>query len=177
LAVSRVTINHGNIRTHFQAAPLRGTSRRAGRGEARTLAAKMALAARANTVQFEQRTNALVTSVVPIVRETRGGGVEVGVGTTVEHGKWLEIGTDEHPIRPQVPFRGRGRGGYFLRSNGPNSKGFNPDPLERPRLFVNHPGNPARHWMSDAVRAVFPGARVRVTWPPRNGYPGGQAFR
>lgn len=182
MAVSRITLNHANIQSHFQAAPLRGTGIATGRGgvgrgEADALARRMALQARINAAErFNQRTTALVQSVVPIVRIGRGGDVEVGVGTTVEQGKWLEVGTDPHPITPQwlssarAPLSGNpfGRtrrsrkGKYLLRSGGPRGKGPNPTPLDDPQLFVNHPGNPAHHWLSDAVRSVVPGAFVRV---------------
>lgn len=155
----------------MQAAPLRGsgvTSGRGGvgRGEADAIARRMALQARINAAdRFNQRTGDLVSSVVPIVRIGRGGDVEVGVGTTMKHGAVLEVGAPEHPIRPQRPFRGKGKGGYFLRSNGPRGKGGNPDPLDRSRLFVNHPGYPGNNWLSDAVRSVIPGARVIVRTP------------
>lgn len=169
MASSRVTLNHANISAHFQAAPLRGTGITAGRGgvgrgEASALANRIALQARINAAtRFNQRTGDLVSSVVPIVRTGRGGEVEVGVGTTMKHGAVHEVGAPPHLITPERPFRGRGKGGYFLRSNGPNSKGGNPTPLDRPRLYVNHPGVPdPSHWMSDAVRSVIPGARVRV---------------
>jgi hypothetical protein len=161
LTVSRVTINHGNISAHFAASPLGGSgvgaTRGFARGRAEAIAARMAVVARINAAgMFQQRTGSLVSSVVPIVHQLgRGGGTEIGIGTTVEHGKWLEIGADPHIIEPQ------GRG-YLLRSDGPNSKGGNPTPLERPQRLVQHPGNAARHWMSDAVRAVLPGAIVRV---------------
>jgi hypothetical protein len=177
LAVSRITLNHANIRAYFQANPTGGGTvggvRGGGAGgvaggQPERLAARMVLAARINAAtRFEQRTTSLVTSVVPIVRTGRGGEVEVGVGTTVEHGKWLEVGTRGHVIEPRRPFNPAGRRGskgrgYLLRSNGPNSKGPNPDPLNKPRMYVLHPGNSARHWLSDAVRQVIPGARVRV---------------
>jgi hypothetical protein len=172
LAVSRVTIYPGSIRSFFQSSPLAGTGRGAGRGlghgEARAIAARMTLAARVNAGTFNQRTSSLVTSVVPIVRQLGGdAGTQVGVGTTVEHGKWLELGTEPHVMRPKVPFMGRGKGGYFLRSNTEKwiaLKGVVPDgmELERPRLLVQHPGNRAYRWMSDAVRSVVPGLPVRV---------------
>lgn len=172
MAVSRVTVFPNNINSFIQARPLTGGSARAtragGRGQPEALAARMVIAARVNAAtRFEQRTTSLVTSVVPIVRHGRGGEVEVGVGTTVEHGKWLEIGTDVHVIEPQVPFslgsrRGSRKRGYLLRSNGPNSKGPNPDPLDKPRMYVLHPGNRAFNWLSDAVRQVVPGSPVRV---------------
>jgi len=151
----------------MQSSPLAGTSMGArrgfARGDANALAARMVLAARLNAgALFNQRTTSLITSVIPIVRGGRGGNVEVGVGTTVEHGKWLEIGTDEHIIKPEFPYRGKKKGGYFLRSNGPRSKGFNPTPLDRPRLIVQAPALDATHWMSDAVRSVMPGLPVRV---------------
>lgn len=167
MAVSRVTLNHGNIGGFFQASPFAGSrfgsTRGFGGGRAENLAARMALAARINAdARFNQRTSSLVSSVVPIVRSLRGGGTEIGVGTTVEHGKWLEIGTREHIIEPKVPFRGKGRGGYLLRSNGRNSKGFNPTPLHQAQFLVQAPALSPRHWMSDAVRSVVPGSFVRV---------------
>lgn len=166
MATSRITIRHDNIQSHFQARPFGGTSVGAGRslarGDARAIAERMALQARINAAtRYEQRTTSLVQSVVPIVRQGRGGETEVGVGTTVEHGRWLEEGTIPHPIVPKIPYR-RGKGGYLLRSNGPNSKGPNPDPLVRPQMGVSHPGNLPGHWLSDAVRTVVPGAPVRV---------------
>lgn len=142
-----------------------------GSGRARLLASKMALAARANTAQFDQRTNQLVNSVIPIVRENRDGSVDVGVGTTVEHGKWLEIGTDPHFIRP--------RRARWLQHNPSDPRAPQRDEwiLRGRHQEVPHFGNHPHNWMSDAVRSVLPGARVRVAWPARNGYPGGQVFR
>lgn len=167
MAISRVSINHNAIRTRLQTSPLGGTSARTRRGaggaEAIRIAERMALQARINAdARFEQRTSSLVLSVRSVVREGRGGDVEVGVATTVEHGYWLEEGTQGHVIEPQVPFQGPGKGGYLLVSGGPRGKGPNPNPLDRPRRYVLHPGNQASHWMSDAVRAVIPGALVRV---------------
>ena len=169
MAFSKITINHANIASHFQAGPLRGTGVSTGRGgvgrgEAKALADRIALRARINAAErFYQRTGDLVSSVVPIVRTGPDGQVEVGVGTTMKPGAAQEVRAPPHLITPERPFRGRGRGGYFLRSNGKNSKGGNPTPLDRPRLFVNHPGVPEpTHWMSDAVRSVIPGARVNV---------------
>lgn len=170
MAVSRVTINHGAINSHFAGRPFSGSGLgargSAARGEPIQIAERMALQARINAAtRYEQRTGSLVSSVRPIVREGRGGEVEVGVGTTVEHGRWLEQGTIPHTITPQRPFTGRKGSGYFLRSNGPNSKGPNPDPLIRPQLRVEHPGNLPGQWLSDAVRTVLPGALVRVRYP------------
>jgi len=161
MAISRVTINHGNISKHFSDSPLSGTSMGAGRGfghgDARAIAARMALAARVNAAtMFNQRTTSLVTSVVPIVIESPGGGTVVGVGTTVEHGKWLEIGTDFHYIdAPPFPRA-------TLWDSG--SKGPVPEKwkLRGSHKRLPHPGNKAFHWMSDAVRSVVPGAFVRV---------------
>lgn len=168
MAVSRITIHHQNIASHFQARPFGGTSVGTGHGLARSdahaIARSMAIQARINAAErFDQRTTALATSVVPIVRQGRGGETEVGVGTTVEHGYWLEAGTDFHYIRPGRAVDRKGR--PFLQDN-PNSprrpqreewvlerRHYNPLP---------HPGNEARHWMSDAVRSVVPGAFVRV---------------
>lgn len=162
MALSRITINHSNISAHLQASPLGGTSARTRRGaggrEAIQIAARMALLARINAAErFDQRTTALVTSVVPIVREGRGGDVEVGVGTTVEHGKWLEVGTDFHFIPPKA--------GRFLQDNPSSPRRPQRDEWVLQRRSYRplpHPGNEARHWMSDAVRQVIPGARVRV---------------
>jgi len=160
LAVSRVTIHHGNIGGFFSRSPLAGTSVGAGRGfghgDARAIAARMALAARLNTGAFHQRTGSLVTSVVPIVREFPGGGTEVGVGTTVEHGYWLEAGTDFHYIdAPPFPRA-------TLWDSG--SKGEVPEEwkLRGSHKRLPHPGNDATHWLSNAVRSVIPGAIVNV---------------
>lgn len=152
MALSKVTINHGNIRAHFQTRGARG-----GRGDPHRVAARMVVQARINAgTRFDIRTGALLDSVVPIVRETRDGRIEVGVGTTVEHGKLLEVGSPFHTI---TPARGR-----WLRHN--------PSDPRRPRReewilkglheAVPHPGNSARHWMRDAVQAIAPGSLVRV---------------
>ena len=130
----------------------------------------MALQARLNTGRFDQRTSALVRSVVPIVRMGRGGDVEVGVGTTVEHGRWLEIGTDPHFISPRRVVDRKGR--PYLQHN-PNSprRPLREEWILQRRHYrpLPHPGNEARHWLSDAVRQVIPGARVRVRTPRGRG--------
>lgn len=169
MALSRVTINHGAIRSHFQAAPLRGTGVTSGRGgigrgEAQALANRMALQARINAAErFDQRTTQLVQSVRPVVRIGREGRVEVGVATTVEHGKWLEIGTDFHTIAPRRVVDKRGRPYLQHNPNSPRRPLREEWELERRHYNpVPHPGNEARNWMSDAVRAVLPGAIVRV---------------
>lgn len=167
LAVSRITINHANIATHIQGASLGRTSARGrgvGRGDADALARRMVIQARVNAAErFDQRTTALVTSVVPIVRHDPRGGTEVGVGTTVEHGKWLEMGTDFHYIPPGRVVDKKGRPYLQHNPNSPRAPQREEWILERRHYnAVPHPGNEARHWMSDAVRAVLPGAVVRV---------------
>lgn len=168
MAVSRVTINHGNIRSHMQAAPLRGTGVTSGRGgigrgEADALASRMALQARINATQFDQRTGALIGSVVPIVRIGRGGDVEVGVGTTVEHGKYLEMGTDFHMIPPGRVVDRKGNPYLQHNPNSPRAPQREDWILERRHYrALPHPGNEAYHWLSNAVRSVVPGAFVRV---------------
>lgn len=135
-----------------------------GRGEAQALANRMALQARINAATyFDQRTTALVTSVVPIVRVGRGGDVEVGVGTTVEHGKFLEMGTDFHVIPPGRVRDRRGRPYLQHNPNSPRAPHREDWILERRHYSpLPHPGNEARHWMSDAVRSVVPNAFVHV---------------
>lgn len=162
LAVSRVTLNHGVIRDRLSASPLGGSAvgetRGFSHGRADAMAARMAVVARINAAGFEQRTGRLVNSVRPIVRHFgKGAGTEIGVGTTEEHGKWLEIGTDFHFIRP--------RNARFLQSNPSDPiKGPVPDKWELEGKFklLPHPGNRPYHWMSNAVRTIIPGAQVRV---------------
>lgn len=157
MAVSRVTMNSGNISKFFSDRPLGGTSAGSGRGlgggDANALAARMALAARIEAGRFHQRTSSLVSTVRPFVRKTPAG-TEVGVTTGVEHGYWLEVGTDFHIIH----------GRPFLKDNPAGPKGPVPDDwvLEGKHRSVPHPGNPPFHWMSDAVRSVVPGRHVTV---------------
>lgn len=170
LAFSPVTIHEGNIRTRLQGSPLGGTNfgetRGFHHGEAQAIAARMVLQARINAdAMFNQRTGDLVSSVVPIVKTFGNAGTEIGVGTTAKHGAVLEVGAPPHVIQPQGT-------GYLLRSDGPRSKGGNPTPLDRPQRLVVHPGTPARHWLSDAVRAVLPGLFVRVVHAPLEGSDG-----
>lgn len=168
MASSQISIHHTNIQNAFTATPLRGTAagsaRGLGRGDAQALARAMALQARINAAtRFDQRTTQLVTSVVPIVRTTPDGAVEVGVGTTVEHGKWLEMGTDFHFIPPGRAVDRRGRPYLQHNPNSPRAPQREEWILQRRHYqSLPHPGNEARHWMSDAVRQVLPGARVRV---------------
>ena len=180
MALSTIRIHSQNINAHFQARPFGGVRTGAGGGlsrqDAHAIASAMALRARINAAErFDQRTSSLVTSVVPVVHQGRGGETEVGVGTTVEHGKWLEIGTDFHSIPPGRVVDRRGRPYLQDNPNSPRRPQREEWVLERRHYNpVPHPGNEARHWMSDAVKAVIPGARVTVRWPARNGYSAGQ---
>lgn len=132
----------GNIRTFFQGRPLAGTGvgaqRGAGGGQATALAARMVARARANASgagELQLRTGALRDSVVPIIRtDVRTDATVVGVGTTVDYGAALEIGAEPHPITA----------------------------WGRPGIYVEHPGNKAYFWLSDAVRSVMPGRVVTV---------------
>lgn len=152
-------MNHKNIDGFFQSRPLAGTSAGAGRGfghgDANAIAARMALAARVNAGTFEQRTGKLITTIRPLVRHLPTG-TEVGITTGVEHGYWLEVGTEFHYIdAPPFPRA-------LLWDSG--SKGPVPDKwkLERGHKRLPHPGNRAYHWMSNAVRSVIPGSIVNV---------------
>lgn len=161
MAVSRITVRNVNVRTFFQRTPLGGTALGAGRGfgqgDALVIASRMAVAARVNAAtRFEQRTSSLVSSVRPVVRILPGG-TAVGVATTVEHGYWLEVGTDYHFIRPSRA--------AFLQDNPNGPKGPVPEKwaLRRRHRELPHPGSRENlHWMSDAVRSVLPGSFVRV---------------
>lgn len=163
MAISRITINHSVISSRFSVSPLGGTAvggtRGFSRGKAESIAARIALTARINAASFHNRTGSLVGSIRPIVRPI-GGSTEVGVGTTVEHGMWLERGTDPHVI-PAPPFPAA-----TLWDSG--SKGEVPTEMKLRGSFkqVEHPGSKKNmHWLSNAVRTVLPGAVVTVRYP------------
>lgn len=154
-----VRVFQGNITNFFERQAFRGAVIPGANRKAETLARAMVRAAQRNAGELNQRTGKLKDSVVPIVRKSpRSGALVVGVGTTVEYGKHLEEGTRAHPITPQRPFKGRGKGGYFLRSNTQReiaARGHNPKPLRRPQLKVNHPGNREYRWLRRAVTTVM----------------------
>jgi len=145
--MSQVTVNHGAINRFFAIRPLGGTgfAGGGGTGSARVLAQRMATQARQNASGgvVRSRSGILAQSVRPIVRETPIG-VEIGVGTTVEYGGFLERGVPgQHIIAPRRIDR--------LLASAPG----HPDPLRGPRRFVIHPGIPAKHWLRQAVDSVI----------------------
>lgn len=89
------------------------------------------------------RTGELARSVVPILRPFIGGDTEIGVGTTLKYGQYLEEGTELHVIAP------RNIAGMLA------SDSSNPSPLRAPRRFVIHPGNDAKRWLHKAVFGVL----------------------
>lgn len=123
-----VHINHGNIRSFFERQSLAGASIPGANRRAEVLSRAMVRQAEANArADVTERTGELFASFIPIVRRSpRTGGLEIGVATTVEHGKFLEEGTPAHTI-----FRG------FGRSNIP------------------HPGNREYRFMRRAVNQVI----------------------
>lgn len=111
----------------------------------RILAERMAEQARRNASGelLRRRTGLLAESVRPIVRlDPLSDGVRVGVGSLAPYAGYLEHGTGPHPIVA--------RNRRFLASRADN-----PDPLERPRRGVNHPGNEPKHWLRAAVMSVI----------------------
>lgn len=64
--------------------------------------------------------------------------------TVAPYARFLEVGTDPHWIGP------RANGGMLV------SAANNPDPLESPQFVVNHPGNRAYNFLTDALRAFRP---------------------
>jgi hypothetical protein len=151
--MSRVTVFQGNIdrfvqrnALSFGGTTVKGIGRRADR-----VGDRMVAEARSNArTRFNRRTGELENSVVKIHRVSPGGGITVGVGTTVEHGAYLENGTQPHTIARQSA-------AYLLKSGGPRDRppGYqNPRPLYGAKS-VRHPGSKkGMGWLRDAVRTV-----------------------
>lgn len=156
--MSRVTVFQSNIDSFLQrnalsfgGSTVQGVGRRADR-----LGDRMVAEARNNArTRFNRRTGELADSVVKIRRVSPSGAITVGVGTTVQHGAYLENGTDPHII--SAPFA-VSRPVYLLRSGGKKDRppGYqNPRPL-RGALSVRHPGSKkGMHWLRDAVQTVI----------------------
>lgn len=147
--MSRVTVNPGAIDRFFAARPLAGAGFPGLRtGSAELLAARMARVARRNASGqvVRARTGDLANSVRGIVRPHPRGGTEIGVGTTLEYGAYLENGTEgQYIIAPRRIDR--------LLVSAPG----HPDPLRGPRRFVIHPGIQAEGWLRQAVNDVARG--------------------
>lgn len=162
MADHEVTLKFGEIEDFFRRNKL-GSPGKIGNQtlpKARRLADRIAAQARRNASGevVKRRTGYLAQSVYPIAREElTTGDLIVGVGTTADYGKVLEEGGVPHHIGSPIV---NGRPLYLLRSNGPNSKGPNPTPLERPQIGVNHPGPTAKRWLSKALEVAL----IRA-WP------------
>jgi hypothetical protein len=104
---------------------------------------------------FMRRTGALERSVVAFVEPDPRRplqGFRVVLGTTVEHGGYLEHGTEGHFIYPNKP-------GGFLQSypNHPPNR----SPLER-RVYDGlwHPGNQPFRWLRRSLNIAVRNSRV-----------------
>jgi hypothetical protein len=153
--MSRVTINEAGIQSFFRRSPLAGAGIPGLRsGDADRIAARMLVFAQREVgARFNQRTGVLLGSLRQIVRvDLRSGALEVGVGSTAEHAKYLEYGTPAHEIRPS--------GRKFLVSEANN-----PTPLRGRRLVVNHPGNQPFFFLRKAVNEAI-GRSAALTGVP-----------
>jgi len=154
LADHEVTLKFGEIEDFFRRNKL-GAPGKLGRQtlpKAQRAASRVAAQARRNAsgAVVKRRTGFLAESVYPIAREDFvSGDLIIGVGSTADYGKVLEEGGAPHHIGSPIV---NGRPLYLLRSNGPNSKGPNPTPLDRPQVGVNHPGPTAKRWLSKALQ-------------------------
>lgn len=148
--MTRVTINRAGVNSFMERQGF-GGGITGSRQSATALAARMVVEAQRNATgrMLNQRTGQLALSVRPIVRkDARTGAIEVGVGTVSEYGGHLENGTAPHAILP--------KNARYLRSGGPRGKGPNPTPLRGFKIkAVNHPGNPPKLWLRDAVNRVI----------------------
>lgn len=151
--MSAVRVNEGAVRRFFQSSPLAGVGVPGLRsGSAERLAERaVRFAEREVESTFHERTGELRQSLRAIVRTHAGGGVEIGVGSTAPHAKYLEDGTIPHEIRP-VNAR-------FLVSTPDN-----PTPLRGRRLRVSHPGNRAYGFLRKSLALAT--GRVPISGGP-----------
>ena len=143
--MSRVTINRVGIENFFARTPLAGVGFAGLKsGSAERLADQMVREAEKNVTGavVRGRSLRLYTSLQPIVRGSRRGGIEVGVGSTAPYAGHIEKGTGAHAIRPR-------RRKYLVSAPG------HPDPLRGRRRIVNHPGNPPFEPLRKAVNTVI----------------------
>jgi hypothetical protein len=91
---------------------------------------------------FHVRTGNLIRSLKSRLDTTAGGtvGVVYADPDVAPYAIHLEVGTAPHPIVATNP------SGWLA------SYPDNPTPLDRPRRAVNHPGNPAFGFLTDALR-------------------------
>lgn len=156
--MSRVTIFQGNIDRFVQrnALSLGGTTVKGIGRRADRVGDRMVAEARLNArTRFNRRTGELENSVVKIHRVSPTGGITVGVGTTSEHGGYLENGTEAHTIS-------RKNSKYVLKSGGKRDRPpfyGGPWPGRTGKLLgaksVQHPGSKKGvGWLRDAVRTT-----------------------
>jgi hypothetical protein len=95
--------------------------------------------------QFRTRTGNLQQSIGVFPRETPDG-LEAEVGTEgAPYGLVLELGSDPHLILPVAA-------PVLVSPPG------HPDPLDAPRVRVDHPGSIGRPWLRPALEQVINGA-------------------